>query len=115
MEAAKSDADAVVGAIEGDERPPPPEHLSEPAADRWRELVAAWRFGPSELLLLEEALAAWDRVRECRATLQRDGLVTVNPDSGNPKRHPAAQELDASLQQLRVCFRQLDLDPEVTT
>lgn len=101
----------VVGEIEGDEPPPPPDHLSDAAVARWRELVAAWVFGPDELLLLEEGLAAWDRVRAARATLREEGFVVVNPDSGNQKRHPAARELDQSLTQLRQCIKALDLEP----
>lgn len=101
----------VVGEIEGDDPPPPPEHLSEAAADRWRVLNREWVFSPGELLLLEEGLAAWDRVRDCREELREEGYVAVNPDSGNMKRHPLAQELDASLTQMRVSLKQLDLEP----
>lgn len=100
----------VVGSIDDGEPPEPPAHLSDAASDRWRALNREWVFGAAELLLLEEGLAAWDRVRECRDTLRREGVTTVNPDSGNPKRHPAAQELDSSLTQLRNCLRQLDLE-----
>jgi P27 family predicted phage terminase small subunit len=103
----------VVGRIDADAEPPPPpppEHLSESAAERWRDITSRWLFSPSELVLLEEGLAAWDRVRDCRETLRREGFVLVNPDSGNPKRHPAAREVAQSLSELRQCWRQLGLD-----
>lgn len=102
---------SIAGRIDPEDPPEPPEHLSAAAAERWESITAAWVLTSSELLLLEEGLAAWDRVRECREILSRDGPVTVNPDSGNPKRHPAAQELDSSLTQMRNCLRQLDLEP----
>lgn len=100
---------SVAGRIGPDGPPEPPEHLSPEAARRWQSVTGTWVLSATELLLLEEALAAWDRVQECREILAREGPVTVNPDSGNPKRHPAAQELDQSLTQLRNCLRQLDL------
>lgn len=104
----------VVGHLAGDAPPEPPSHLSDAASERWRALNREWAFTPTEAILLEEALAAWDRVRACRATLAREGYVVTNPDSGNPKRNPAATELDQSLSQVRHLFRQLNLSPPET-
>lgn len=103
-------AGRVAGRIEGEDLPDPPDHLSDAAADRWMALVRLWVFSPSELLLLEEGLGAWDRVREARTTLRREGYTLTNPDSGHTSRHPASRELDQSLTQLRQCLKQLDLE-----
>jgi len=102
--------DGQAAAIGASRPPEAPAHLSRAAAERWRAILRDWILSPSELLLLEEGLAAWDRVRRCRQTLQAEGFVVTNPDSGHQKRHPAATELDQSLTQLRNCFKQLEME-----
>jgi len=105
----------VVGEIEGDGPPPPPDHLSDAAAAVWAMLNGELVFTPAELVVLEEGLGSWDRCRTARAILQAEGYTVTNPDSGHISRHPAARELDQSLTQLRQCFKQLHLAPEAIT
>lgn len=101
---------SIAGQIRPQEPPEPPEHLSEAAAERWKAITATWRLSTTELLLLEEGLAAWDRIRRARAVLRREGYTVTNPDSGHTSRHPLARELDQSLTQLRQVLKQLDLE-----
>jgi len=105
----------VVGEIEGDGPPPPPDHLSRSSAAVWDALMGELAFTPAELALLEEGLSARDRAITCREIIREEGVVAVNPDSGNPKRHPACTELDKATSQFRQIFRQLQIAPEAIT
>lgn len=63
------------------------------------------------LLLLGEALRAWDRAREASVAIARDGTI-VKDRFGVPKAHPGvAIERDARASML-AAFRALHLDVE---
>jgi phage terminase small subunit len=91
----------------------PPEHLSEAAKARWRELVGDgrdWDF--DELVVLTAGLEAFDRLAQARALIDSEGLVIEDP-SGRRRVHPAAQiEKESRLAVLRA-FRQLKFETEV--
>jgi P27 family predicted phage terminase small subunit len=87
--------------------PPPPEHLSQSAADWWRSTVDRFVLEEHHLKLLELLCRAWDRAEEARQRLDQEGLTTVTRDGGL-KAHPLiAVERDARLAVCRI-LRELD-------
>lgn len=69
-------------------KPIPPDHLTAAARDWWLALVADYAITDrAGLLLLTQAAEAWDRARECREAIKRDG-VTYTDKAGQPKPHP---------------------------
>ncbi len=67
--------------------PPPPKTLSAAAAAWWSTICADWELEPTQLLLLESALQAFDRIGEAREILNQDGLKTVDR-FGQARAHP---------------------------
>jgi hypothetical protein len=64
---------------------------------------------PAGRLLLRHALESWDRMREARAAIARDGL-TVTCGNGRPIQHPMlAVERDAG-SAFRAAMRALNFD-----
>jgi phage terminase small subunit len=97
--AAQSGAQPVMSAI-----PRAPASLSEAARAIWRGLNAEYELSPSDLRVLREGLAAWDRSAEAAAIIDQEGLTFIDP-RGVPRQHPAAglelRHRDAYLKALR--------------
>ena len=81
-----------------------PTDLSAPAKRVWKQLNSVWVFEADQLLILWDALKAWDRANEAAAILKKDGLMLESQTSkGIVKqfRHPCAaieKEARASFQ-----------------
>lgn len=92
--------------------PKAPAHLSREAKAWWRKLTSEFRLDDTAgRLLLQTALEAFDRMRECQAAIGRDGAVVVDRFE-QTKAHPAlAAERDARSQML-AALKQLNLDVE---
>lgn len=91
--------------------PRPPKHLSDEAKSIWRQVVAGWEIDEAGLLVLRQALEAFDRLNQARELIDREGIVVTDP-SGRKRAHPAlAVEKEARLALLRA-WRQLGLDVE---
>src|SRR5689334_5701530 len=90
--------------------PAPPDHLSDRAADLWREIVEEYVLVPHQLELLRRACEAADRADEARQLLEAEGL-TITDRYGQVKPHPAANiERDSRLAEARL-LRELALSP----
>ena len=88
-----------------------PKHLSAEARRIWNKMVAEWNFDDSTLMILRQALEAFDRLNQAREAIARDGL-TVADRFGAQRAHPALiVEKDSRLALLRA-WRQLGLDIE---
>lgn len=91
--------------------PRPPKHLSAEAKRIWRQVVAGWELDEGALLVLRQALEAFDRLNQARELIDHEGIVVTDP-SGRRRAHPAlAVEKEARLALLRA-WRQLGLDVE---
>ncbi len=91
--------------------PKPPKHLSSEAKKWWEQVVADYTIDDAAALVLLTACEAFDRRREAREMLKKEGLV-VQDRFGQPKPHPAASiERDAAATLLRA-WRVLGLDVE---
>ncbi len=92
-------------------QPDPPPGLSPEAADWWRKIVSTWKFDDAGLLILENGLSAFDRMRQAQAVIAKEG-VTILDRFEQPKQHPATQvERDAKATLLRS-LKALNLDIE---
>lgn len=90
----------------------PPAILSRPARDQWRRYVREYDIGDTHgLFLLEQAMLAFDRMREAAAAVARDGAVKLDR-FGMPRAHPSlVVERDARAAML-AALRALNLDLE---
>ena len=88
-----------------------PAHLSEDTAQWFKSVHADFDLEPHHDKLLGLACEAFDRCRQARETLDRDGL-TVPTGDGGLKAHPCIGiERDSRLAFARL-LRELDLDAE---
>lgn len=94
------------------ELPPPPDGLSEQAAETWRAVLSEWVLSAEELLTLQGALESWDAYRQARRVLGEEGPV-LEADSGAVKRHPAALVARDALRDYRDGIRQLGLESTI--
>jgi P27 family predicted phage terminase small subunit len=62
-------------------------------------------------LILETALQAFDRMRECQEQIKADGLVSRDKN-GNPKQHPLVPVERDSRSAMLNSLKQLNLDLE---
>ena len=76
--------------------PPPPDHLGEPEKEIWRSVFRDFTMtSQTSNAVLQAALEAHMRARECREAILHDG-VTVPDRHGTPRAHPLlATERDA--------------------
>ena len=89
--------------------PRAPKHLSAEARRIWRRVLREWQLGEAELLLLQQALEAYDRVQQAREILEREGLVVRTKKTGAHHMHPAYRiESDARAAMTRA-LRALNL------
>jgi P27 family predicted phage terminase small subunit len=90
--------------------PPAPKHLSQEAAQWWRDVVSTYVLAPHHLKLLRAACEAFDRMEGARTVIASDGMTV--PTAHGMKAHPLlAVERDARLALARL-IRELDLDTE---
>jgi phage terminase small subunit len=79
----------AVRAVREPSLPQPPDHLSPTAAAWWTAVVAEFDLEAHQLVILEAAADAYDRMLECRAIVLTEGAV-VRDRYDKPKTHPAA-------------------------
>lgn len=89
--------------------PVPSAILGERGRDLWGRVLADYELAAAELAVLEAACAAYDRLHEAQATLNRDGL-TVLDRYDVPKAHPMTAIVRDATTLLARCLRQLDVD-----
>jgi P27 family predicted phage terminase small subunit len=91
----------VVSTSSPDDPLPPPPHLGEPERQIWGEVVADWRGTKVSFRVLTSALEMHQRARECRETIESEGLTIVGRD-GQSRSHPLCSvERDANAAFLR--------------
>lgn len=95
------------------EHPKPPATLSKPARQWWEKLQSEYGIvDAGGMLVLNTAMAAFDRMEEAKRTLKREG-TTFSDRFGQPRGHPSVViERDsraAMLQALRALH--LDIEP----
>lgn len=90
----------------------PPKGLSREGAKWWRRILEGWELDDPGLMLLENALTAFDRMREAQKLIRDEGIVTEDR-FGQAKPHPATTiERDAKQTMLRnLKAVGLDLEP----
>jgi P27 family predicted phage terminase small subunit len=99
----------AVRAVREPSLPQPPDHLSPTAAAWWTAVVAEFDLEAHQLVILEAAADAYDRMLECRAIVLTEGAV-VRDRYDKPKTHPAALlERDSRLSLARL-IRELAFD-----
>lgn len=86
--------------------------VSKPAKKLWRQILGEFDIDdPAGLAILKVAIEAWDRAREAREAIDRDGPTYLDR-FGSPKPHPLLTvERDARAQFL-LALKQLNLDLE---
>ncbi|MFW5453768.1 phage terminase small subunit P27 family [Thioalkalivibrio sulfidiphilus] len=89
-----------------------PKHLSAEAKRWWSRIVSEYDLGADHgPLLLQTALEAFDRMRECQARIKLDGPML--PDRfGQLKAHPLLSTERDSRAQMMAAIKQLGLDIE---
>jgi P27 family predicted phage terminase small subunit len=88
-----------------------PSHLSTATKKWWRQVADEYELAPHHVRLLTLACEAWDRSRQARELLERDG-VTYQDRFGAPRKHPAVSvEENARIAFARL-VRELDLEGE---
>jgi len=89
-----------------------PSHLSPPARRWWSELAREYDIvDAGGLALLTVAAEAWERARDARELIAKEGAVT--PDRfGTPTAHPAVRIEHGARAQLLQALKQLHLDVE---
>ena len=88
-----------------------PPHLSREARGWWRRITAEFEIDGGAALVLQTTLEAFDRSRQARAALEKDGLL-IEDRFRQKRAHPAAAiERDAFAVMLRG-WRLLGLDIE---
>jgi len=86
--------------------------LSAEAKRWWRRITAEYALDDEAgRLLLQTALEAFDRMRECQAAIGQDGAV-VEDRFGQKKPHPALTAERDSRSQMLAALKQLNLDLE---
>jgi P27 family predicted phage terminase small subunit len=90
----------------------PPRHLSQPARAWFGKLRAEYGIEDSGgLALLTTAAEAWDRARDARILLAKEGAV-VRDRFGQQVAHPAVRIENAARAQMLQALKQLALDVE---
>lgn len=91
--------------------PKTPKGLSSEAGALWRAVVSEFELDPHHLRLLEAACVCWDRIREARKLIDKDGVVTKDR-FGQLRQHPATQVELSNKRMLAKLLRELQLDIE---
>jgi hypothetical protein len=94
----------------GKGRPKPPKSLSSEAKTLWKSIIDAYSIDdPAGVMLLNEALSAWDEVQAAKKILARDGL-TILDRFGKQRQHPAQLALRDGRNLWLRCLSALRLD-----
>lgn len=90
--------------------PQPPSHLETGGADLWRTIVLDYDLEASDLRVLEQACAHFDRAASARRQLEKspDGLL-VKDRFGQWKEHPAVAIEQNATRLFLAALRQLGL------
>lgn len=91
------------------DRPEPPDHLSEEVKIWWRETLAEFVLEKHHLKVFQGCGEAWDRAQAARRTVEREG-ITFEDRFGQPKVHPAVAVERKARDQFRLLLRELGLD-----
>jgi P27 family predicted phage terminase small subunit len=87
-----------------------PKSLSVAARKIWKSIIEDFEVGDSAgLLLLSEALTAYDEVRKAEAILASQGTI-VKDKWGQLKQHPANLNLRDARNLMLRCLKALNLD-----
>jgi phage terminase small subunit len=97
--------------ISPDTGPEAPKHLSAPSRDFWAWCVSEYVLERHHLLLLGQALQAWDRAEHARRAIRQAGLFMLD-SRGQPRAHPAVAIERDSRESFARLLRQLDLEGE---
>lgn len=89
----------------------PPKSLSKEARRLWLKLNREFDFEPENLILLKTCLEAYDRLKEARELLDREGL-TVPAATGGVKAHPGLQAEKMARSGFLQAWRMLQLEIE---
>lgn len=88
----------------------PPSHLSLEARQIWTQIVGEYEYLPSDALLtLRTALEAFDRAKEAREILSKDGL-TIHGKNGMIRKHPCCEIEKNAVSQYLAAMRLLGFD-----
>ena len=88
----------------------PPKHLSAEAQDWWSQLMGRYGFdSPAQLLTLQTALEAFDRMRQSQQIIARDG-ATVTDRFDQVKSHPQLTVERDSRSGMMQSLKALDID-----
>ena len=91
----------------------PPKHLSPPARRWWAALQREYGITDAGgLALLAAAADAWDRCREAREILAKEGVITVDRFN-QPQPHPAVRIEHSARAQLLQALKALNFDLEI--
>nr|WP_016856006.1 hypothetical protein [Halomonas smyrnensis] len=89
-----------------------PEHLSDEARAWWGKLADEYGIDDEAgLLLLQTALEAFDRMRQCQAAIARDGVSIVDRFE-QIKPHPLLNGERDSRSQMLAALKAMNLDLE---
>lgn len=92
-----------------------PPWLGDLAAQAWREVGTGRRIAPSDVPVVEAFCVAVSWLRDARARVDADGIITTD-DKGRAQRHPALEiELAASAEMRGWVQRRPDLFGELDT
>jgi len=75
----------------------------------WRDVVRAFEFGPTDLVLLESAFRSLDRAESCRAQVDREGVTVLTERTGAVHVHPAVRVEAEARREFRISWRALGL------
>lgn len=89
-----------------------PEHLSAEARDWWHRITTEYSLDDDAgRLLLQTALEAFDRMRECQRQIEQDGLC-IRGSTRQQRSHPLLQVERDSRSQMLQALKSLNLDLE---
>jgi phage terminase small subunit len=91
---------------DGNERPEPPEHLTERSKELWRESQAERQWSTGKLTLLAQALESLDRADMAAEIVRREGIVITGGKM--PHAHPATKIEKDARSQFAMIWKELD-------
>lgn len=68
--------------------PKPPKGLSSEAQGWWTKICSGWELDDAGFLVLQNAMEAFDRMRQAQVLISKDGIVATDR-FGQAKVHPA--------------------------
>src|SRR5579859_5336336 len=96
-------------------KPKPPSDLSPDAKKLWRQIYDVSDMDPAAVVMLDSLCEQWDRVREARKLVAKDGLVIQEKTAAGNTHHRAnpavAIERDSMALVVR-CWKALGFDQQ---